>query len=420
MTNITEEITKICQKVKAANAAIANLSTDVKNQILLKVASEIKDNIPQIIAANNIDTANAKANNIAAAKLDRLTLDEKRITAIANAVEDVAQLDDPVGKITYEVNRSNGLHIRRITTPLGVIAAIYESRPNVTSDIAALAFKSGNCALLRSGSESYNSSKAIAAIYNKVLQEFGIDENVIHYIDSTDRQYVQEMLKMDQYIDVVIPRGGKELIKAISENTKIPIFKHLDGNCHSYVQSAADLDKACKIVVNAKMRRTGICGATESLVIDQAIAEQFLPKIIDQLAKLDCEVRGDAAAMAIDGRVKQASEADFYTEYLDKIISVKIVKDINEAIAHINKHSSSHTESIITEDQQKAQQFFNEINSAIVMHNASTQFADGGEFGLGAEVGISTGKLHARGPVGLEQLVTYKYIVDANCATRSV
>jgi glutamate-5-semialdehyde dehydrogenase len=297
--------------------------------------------------------------------------------------------------------------------------AIYESRPNVTSDISALALKSGNASILRSGSESHNSSSRIAQIYTDALKEFGVNQDVIHYIDSTDRQYVKHLLQMDEYIDVVIPRGGKGLIQAVSAGTKIPIFKHLDGNCHSYIHKSADIDKARQIVKNAKMRRVGICGATESLVIDREIANKVLPLIVEDLNTLGCEIRGDAHSVNIDVRIKKANEEDFYKEYLDKIISVKIVKDLNEAVLHINKHSSSHTEAIIAQDKDAVDIFLKKISSAIVMHNSSTQFADGGEFGLGAEVGISTGKLHARGPVGLDQLVTYKYLVDSDLAIRS-
>ncbi len=417
MSNIN--IKQICQQVKEASQDIITLDSSIKNQILTKVAQDLRLQSGDIIKANNIDLDNGKKNNIGAAKLDRLALDKKRIQAIAKSVDDIVLLDDPVGKITYDVKRDNNLHIRRVTTPIGIILAIYESRPNVTSDIAALALKSGNCAILRSGSESYNSSKKIAQIYENVLRDFNINHNVVHYVDSIDRDYVNQLLKMDEFIDVVIPRGGKGLIQAISKNTKIPIFKHLDGNCHSYIHSSAHITKARDIIKNAKMRRVGICGATESLVIDKEIANEFLPLIIDDLLSLGCEVRGDKDSMIIDKRINKASKEDFYTEYLDKVISVKIVKNIDEAIYHINEHSSTHTEAIIAENKDVVQKFFNGINSAIVMHNASTQFADGGEFGLGAEVGISTGKLHARGPVGLEQLVTYKYLVDSNIAIRS-
>jgi glutamate-5-semialdehyde dehydrogenase len=413
-----QQAQKIAKLTKAASLDIANLSTDLKNKILLKIADNIRNNIDQIIAANQEDVASARLVNMDAAKIDRLILDEKRVNNLANAVLEIAALEDPLGKITYDVARPNGLHIRRISVPIGVILAIYESRPNVTSDIAALGFKSGNAVILRAGKESFKTSKKIADVYRETLREFGVNENCVSYVENVDRDYIKQLLKLDQFIDVVIPRGGKELIKAIMKSTKIPVFKHLDGNCHTYIESSADLQKAIKITANAKMRRVGVCGATESLLIDQKIAEEFLPKIVDELNRLGCEVRGDKASQGMDGRIIEANNQDFYTEYLDKIISVKIVKNIAAAIAHINKYSSSHTESIISENQKQAEKFFREINSAIVMHNTSTQFADGGEFGLGAEVGISTGKLHARGPVGLEQLTIYKYIVDANCGIR--
>jgi glutamate-5-semialdehyde dehydrogenase len=410
---------KLAKSAQESTLQIANLSTEIKDKILLKVASSLKSNINEIIAANKKDVALATKNNLSPAKIDRLILDENRINGLADAVISIANLPDPIGKVSYDVSRDNGLHIKRVSVPIGVILAIYEARPNVTSDIAALAFKSGNAVILRSGKECIESSRVIAKIYQDILQEFAVNPACVSFVDSTDRQYVKDLLKLDQLIDVVVPRGGKDLIKAISKATKIPLFKHLDGNCHTYINFAANLEKAVKIVANAKLRRTGVCGATESLLIDNKIAEQFLPKIIDELKKQDCEVRGDAAAQKIDSRVIKATGKDFYTEYLDKIISVKIVKNVDEAIAHVNKHSSSHTESIVTEDEASAAKFLQQINSAIVMHNASTQFADGGEFGLGAEVGISTGRLHARGPVGLEQLTTYKYVVEAQCAIRA-
>lgn len=417
---MTKEVIEICKKVKAASLELANLNSQTKNKILLEVASNIRKNKKEIIKANELDIQFALKNKLEAAKLDRLKLDESRIEAIAYAVEMVAKLDDPVGKIIYDSQvKSNNLHIRRITVPIGVMFAIYEARPNVTSDIAALAFKAGNAVILRSGKECFNSSKKIAEIYSDALRKFKVDANAITYVKSSDRNLVKAFLKMDEYIDVVIPRGSKDLIKAISKETRIPIFKHLDGNCHSYVESDADFDKARKIVVNAKMRRVGICGATETLLIDQKIAKEFLPLIVADLQNLGCEIRGDKESKKIDKKIKKtATEKDYYTEYLDKILVVKIVKNIDEAIAHVNKYGSSHTESIITENQKQAEKFFQLVNSAIVMHNASTQFADGGEFGFGGEVGISTGKLHARGPVGLEQLVTYKYLVESDFSVR--
>ena len=409
---------KIAKNVKEAGLEISHLNTDLKNKILRKVANNIKANMQEIIAANEDDVALARKNNLEESKIDRLILDKEKIYNLYNAVIEIAKLKDPVGKILYNTHRPNGLHIKRISVPIGVILAIYESRPNVTSDISALGFKSGNAVILRSGKESFKTSSKIVEIYRQTLKEFGVNNNCISYVGSTNRDYIKQFLKLDQYIDVVIPRGGKELIKAIMKSTKIPLFKHLDGNCHTYIESNANLNKAIKIVINAKMRRVGICGATESLLVDQKIAEEFLPKIVDELNKLGCEIRGDKTAQKIDNRIKKANNQDFYSEYLDKIISVKIIKNIDQAIKHINKYSSSHTESIITENKIMAEKFLMGIDSAIVMHNASTQFADGGEFGLGAEVGISTGRMHARGPVGLEQLTIYKYIVTANCGVR--
>lgn len=408
----------ISAKTKKASFEVAHLGTNLKNKILLKIAKSIKENAKKILDENKKDVAAAKKNKLPESKINRLILDEKKILNLSKSVEDIAKLPDPVAKILLETKRENGLHIKKITIPIGVLLAIYESRPNVTSDIAALSLKSGNAVILRCGSDCFNSSKILAEIYRDVLEEFSIDKNAISFVASTDRNCITELLKMDNFIDVVIPRGGKSLIKTVIENSKIPVFRHLDGNCHTYIHEAADFDKARKILLNAKMRRVEICGATESLLIDQKIAKKILPLIVDDLSKVDCEIRGDTASKAIDKRIKKAEEKDFYEEYLDKILSVKIVKNLEEAIAHIAKYGSMHTESIITEDKLSAEKFCKKVDSAIVMHNASTQFADGGEFGFGAEVGISTGKLHARGPVGLNELVTYKYVVDANCALR--
>ena len=415
---IKKEVKEICKNSKNSTQEISNLETGIKNKLLLEISNEIKIRYQEIINKNQIDLDLAKKNNLPIAKIDRLTLTKERIFSIANAVSDIAKLPDPVGKITYDVKRENNLHIRRISTPIGVLLAIYEARPNVTSDVAALCIKSGNAVILRSGSESFNSSKIIANIYKEILIKFNLDPNIVNYVPDTDREYVKYLLKMSDYIDVVVPRGGKNLIMAIEKNSKIPIFRHLSGNCHSYIHSSADLEKAVKIIANAKLRRVGICGATESLLIDSNIAQKSLKLISDKLIDENCEIRGDAKSIKIDDRIKKATDQDFYTEYLDKIISVKIVKNIDQAIEHINKYSSSHTEAIICEDEEVKNKFFAKIDSSIVMHNASTQFADGGEFGLGAEVGIATGNLHARGPVGLEQLTTYKYIVSSDMAIR--
>lgn len=418
MKEIESKVKKICVDAKRAGFDIAHIDSELKNQILLESSKLLKKNLQKIIKANQKDLKTAKENGLDTAKIDRLTLDEKRILALINSIKEIAKLPDPVGKILYDVERDNGLRIRRITTAIGVLLAIYESRPNVTSDIAALSLKSGNAVILRCGSDSIHSSKILSDIYREALDKFALDKNAVILVSSTEREYVTELLKMESHIDVVIPRGGKSLIKAVMDHTKIPVFRHLDGNCHTYINEKADFEKARHILLNAKMRRLGVCGATESLLIDKKIAKKILPLIVDDLIALECEIRGDAEAMEIDARVKKAEEKDYYTEYLDKIISVKIVKDIDEAIKHIGIYGSSHTESIITEDKKIAQKFLSRVNSSIVMHNASTQFADGGEFGLGAEVGIATGKMHARGPVGLEQLVTYKYIVEADCGLR--
>jgi len=416
--NIKSIVKKICVNAKSASEKTSALNLSIKNNILLDVAKSIAEHVEDIIAANQLDIKFAQENNLDAAKIDRLTLDKNRIEALAISLQEIANLPDPTGKILYEVNRFNGLHIRRITVPIGVIFAIFESRPNVACDIAALALKASNAVILRSGSESINSAKILIRFFREALAKHNIDQNLIYLVESTDRNYVKQLLKMEKYIDVVIPRGGKSLIQAVTKDTKIPVLKHLDGNCHTYIHEKCDEEKARKILLNAKLRRVAICGATESLLIDKKIAKKILPKIAHDLCANFCEMRGDKAAQAIDSRIKLATKKDYSAEYLDKIISIKIIKNIDEAISHINQYGSSHTESIVTEDMNAAQKFFAEINSAIVMHNASTQFADGAEFGLGAEVGIATGKLHARGPVGLEQLTTYKYLVDAECGLR--
>ena len=412
------EVLKICNEAKSATKIISKLDEASKNRILMQVKNAIIVNKNQILKANKIDLENAHKNGLESSKIDRLLMDENKINNIVNSIDEIINLPDPVGKISYNVTRPNGLNIRRITTPIGVLLAIYESRPNVTADIASLAIKSGNVVILRSGSESINSSKILADIFKKVLAENNLPSGAVSFCNNPNRELIKELLKMDKFIDVVIPRGGKSLILAIAKHTRIPLFKHLDGNCHTYIHEDADFEKARKILFNAKMRRVGICGATESVLVDKKVARKILPILIDDLINAGCEVRGDNLSRQIDKRVKKANKKDYYQEYLDKILSLKVVNDINEAIDHITKFGSSHTESIVTENSESAQKFLSEVDSAIVMHNASTQFADGGEFGLGAEVGISTGRLHARGPVGLEQLTTYKYQVVAECAIR--
>ncbi len=418
MSEIKSKVLKICNDAKRASSEIAILDLESKDRVLAEVVKLLKKHTQKIIKANLKDVKAAKERKLEDAKIDRLTLDEKRIIALINSVKDIAKLPDPVGKILYETSRDNGLHIKRVSIPIGLLLAIFESRPNVASDVAALALKSGNAVILRCGSDSINTSKILVDIYREALEKSGISKDVVILVPNIEREFVTELLKMDSHIDVVIPRGGKSLIKAIMDNTRIPLFKHLEGNCHTYIHEKADFEKARKILLNAKMRRVGICGATESLLVDKKIAKKILPLIAEDLASAGCEMRGDEFACELDKRIKPADEKDFFAEYLDKIISIKVVKDIDEAIKHISIYGSSHTESIITEDKMASEKFLKKVNSAIVMHNASTQFADGGEFGLGAEVGISTGKLHARGPVGLEQLTTYKYVVEADCALR--
>jgi glutamate-5-semialdehyde dehydrogenase len=346
--------------------------------------------------------------------LDRLALNHQRIEAMAKSLETIAELPDPIGTVLADIHRPNGLEITRVRVPIGVIGVIYESRPNVTSDAAGLCLKSGNAVILRAGSESFNSSTAIVNALHEGLNKANLPLTSIQMIPTTDRAAVSEMLKMDQYIDVLIPRGGQKLIETISAESRIPLFKHLSGLCHTYIHEAANKEMAKEIVLNAKMRRTGICGATEVLLIDQNIVQSHLPSILEVLMTAGCEVRGDERVVKLDSRVKLAHENDYDTEFLDAIISVRVVPDISAAIEHIAQHSTQHTDSIITDDAGGAERFLKEVDSAIVMHNASTQFADGGEFGMGAEIGIATGKLHARGPVGVEQLTTFKYLVRGN------
>jgi glutamate-5-semialdehyde dehydrogenase len=337
---------------------------------------------------------------------------------MAKGVEEVAALPGPLGQVMAEWDRPIGLHIARVRVPLGVIAIIYESRPNVTADAAALCLRAGNAAILRGGSESVNSSGAILASLKRALKRAGLPEDAVMRVPVQDRAAVGELLKLDDLIDVVIPRGGKSLIERVAAESRIPVLKHLDGNCHTYIDGAADLAMARKIVLNAKMRRTGICGATETLLVDRRVARTYLPPILDDLAKAGCEIRGDSETRALDSRVTLANDTDWDTEYLDAIIAVKVVDGVDEAIAHINRHGSHHTEAIVTADEKAAAKFMAEVDAGIVIHNSSTQFADGGEFGMGAEIGISTGKLHARGPVGAEQLTSYKYLVRGNGQVR--
>jgi glutamate-5-semialdehyde dehydrogenase len=356
---------------------------------------------------------------LSAAMLDRLLLNEQRVKSMAKGLEDIAALADPLGTIAGEWTRPNGLLIQRVRVPLGVIGIIYESRPNVTADAGALCLKAGNAAILRGGSDSHHSSRAIQVCLARGLREAGLSEAAIQLVPTTDREAVGLMLKgLDGAIDVIVPRGGKSLVARVHEEARVPVFAHLEGLCHTYVDASADLDMAKAIVVNAKMRRTGVCGSTETLLVDTAAPAGTLGALIAALIDAGCEVRGDAAAQKADGRVKAASEQDWSTEYLDAIISVKTVASVDGAMAHIRTYGSQHTDAILAQDQATADRFLAELDSAIVLHNASTQFADGGEFGMGAEIGIATGRLHARGPVGVEQLTTFKYVVRGSGQVR--
>ena len=403
---------------KAAAHELATAKPDAKNAALLGAAAAIGKRVNEILAANAGDVSRAERNGVKGSFLDRLILDKDRVEAMARGLEEVAALADPVGAVLAEWERPNGLKIARVRVPLGVIGVIYESRPNVTADAGGLCLKAGNAAILRGGSESFESSRVILSCLQEGLRTAGLPETAIQAPPSTDRAAVGEMLAMADFIDVIVPRGGKSLIERVQTESRVPVFAHLEGLCHTYVHGAADPQMARDIVLNAKMRRTGICGATETILIDRLIASNLLRSIVDDLVGAGCEVRGDTAAQAIDDRIVPADDADWNTEYLDAIVSVRVVEDVDGAIEHVNSHGSNHTDAIITSDDTAAERFLAQIDSGIVLHNASTQFADGGEFGMGAEIGISTGKMHARGPVGAEQLTSYKYVVRGAGQTR--
>jgi glutamate-5-semialdehyde dehydrogenase len=397
---------------RQAARAVALAPAEVKTKALRVAAAEIRRQSDAILAANALDAADAKARGTAGSFIDRLTLDPSRVEAIARGIEEVADLPDPVGRVLARFERPNGLVIERVATPLGVIGVIFESRPNVTADAGALCLKAGNAAILRGGSESQRSSRAIHACLVAGLKAAGLPEAAISVVPTADRAAVGMMLAgLDGNIDVIVPRGGKSLVARVQQEARVPVFAHLEGIVHVYVHKDADLEMAKRVLLNAKMRRTGICGAAETLLIDKACAATHLQPLVAMLIDAGCEVRGDAATQAADARVKQASEDDWRAEYLDAIIAAKVVDNLDAAIDHIETYGSRHTDCIITRDEDAARRFMNEVDSAIVLHNASTQFADGGEFGFGAEIGIATGRMHARGPVGVEQLTSFKYRV---------
>jgi len=413
--NITEIMNDIGVKASIANTKLSTASNEEKNVALNSMADQIEKDQSTILLENRRDIELAKSNNISSAMIDRLSLDETGIKNIASSIRNVAKLNDPVGRVLDSWDRPNGLIIKRVSIPIGVIGIIYEARPNVTADAASLCLKSGNASILRSGSDSFHSSFAIYESIKNGLKTTSLDDNSIQFVPTKDREAVGLMLGgLNSNIDVIVPRGGKSLVSRVQNEAKVPVFGHLEGICHVYVNADADIEKAIDVTANAKMRRTSICGAAETLLIDKSIYKEYLPKILAKLDSLGCEVRGDQYVNGLFADAKDISEEDWSTEYLDAIISVKVVENIDEAISHIKKYGTGHTEAIITENENSAEYFFKHVDSSIILLNASTQFADGGEFGFGAEIGISTGRMHARGPIGLEQLTTFKYIVYGN------
>jgi glutamate-5-semialdehyde dehydrogenase len=410
-TDLAATMQRIGAAARAAAPALAAAPRERKDRALQQAAKAVRDARAKLLAANavDVDTAkNAKATN---AFIDRVTLDDKRIEGIAKGLEDIAAQPDPVGAVQEEWTRPNGLRIARVAVPFGVVGIIYEARPNVTADAGGLCLKSGNAAILRGGSESFESSKVLVDCLHEGLRAANLPEACVQLVPTRDREAVGHMLTMNAHIDVIVPRGGKALIARVMDEARIPVIAHLEGLCHTYVHCAAEVEMARSVVFNAKMRRTGICGATETLLVDRAAAVTHLPPILHDLFKAGCEVRGTEEVQRMDPRILPATEEDWRTEYLDALLSVKLVDGLDEAVAHINHYGSHHTDAIITADNAAAGKFIETVDSAIVLHNASTQFADGGEFGFGAEIGISTGRLPPRGPVGAAQLTTYKYVV---------
>ena len=418
MTN-RELMLTLGRAARQAAKVLALAPAQQKNGALMAMAAKIRRSAADILSENARDLENARAKDMKASFVDRLTLNEARLDAMAKGLEEIAALPDPVGQVMAQWTRPNGLAFSRVRVPIGVIGIIYESRPNVTADAGGLCLKSGNAAILRGGSDSFHSSGAIIACLQRGLDIAGLPRTAIQMVPNADRDCVGLMLEgLGGTLDLIVPRGGKSLVARVQQDARVPVFSHLEGICHVYVDKAADTGMAQAIVLNAKMRRTGVCGSAETVLIDKAGAEKNLKPIIATLIGAGCEVRGDEAAQQADARVKPATVEDWSTEYLDAIISLKLVDGIDDAMAHIAHHGSQHTDSIVTEDAAMAERFLNEVDSAIVLHNASTQFADGGEFGFGAEIGIATGKLHARGPVGVEQLTTFKYQVRGTGQTR--
>ncbi|HEX2529112.1 MAG TPA: glutamate-5-semialdehyde dehydrogenase [Geminicoccus sp.] len=410
-TDMADLMQRIGRRAKEAAAALALAPRHLKDAALTRAAGALRAAQDEIIEANRKDLAAGEAAGLSKALMDRLLLNPSRVESMAAGLEVVAGLADPVGRELARWRRPNGLDIARVSVPLGVVGVIYESRPNVTADAAALCLKAGNAVILRGGSDSFHSSRAIHAVLAKAVADAGLPQDTAQMIPTTDRAAVGALLRAGEHVDVIVPRGGKSLVARVQNESRVPVFAHLDGNNHTYVHASADAEMAQALVLNAKLRRTGICGATETLLVDRPVAGRLLPPILDTLAARGCEIHGCGETLALWSRALPATEDDWRTEYLDAVLAVKVVADLDEAISHVNLYGSHHTDCIVARDVDAAERFLNEVDSAIVTHNASTQYADGAEFGFGAEIGIATGRLHARGPVGLEQLVTYKYQV---------
>jgi len=417
--NLDTFLASVGDNARKAAQQLSLTSASVKNKALGSMAMQLRADADNILAANKEDVSAARTKGLSDAMIDRLALSQERIQSIAASLENIAKMDDPVGKIETSWTRPNGLKFDKVKIPIGVIGMIYESRPNVTADAGALCLKAGNACILRGGSESLRSNKAIHAAMISGLEDAGLSSDAIQLIPTTDRAAVGQMLGgLDGTIDMIIPRGGKGLIARVQSDARVPVLAHLEGLCHTYVHEKADLDMAENIVLNAKLRRTGVCGSTETLLVDKNVANTFLPKMASVLHENSCELRGDVASTSLSSYVKTAADEGYFTEHLAPILNIRVVADLNAAIDHINHYGSGHTDAIITNDHRAADQFQRAVDSAIVMHNASTQYADGGEFGFGAEIGISTGRLHARGPVGAEHLTTYKYLVHGSGQVR--
>ncbi|MGM0562299.1 MAG: glutamate-5-semialdehyde dehydrogenase [Pseudomonadota bacterium] len=415
---LEEQIAELGRQARTAAQELAISSTEQRNRALREAAAALRAGTAAILSANSQDLDQARNRGTTGAFLDRLALDEGRIEAMAKGLEDIAALPDPLGRTLAAWEQPSGLEIERRSVPLGVIGIIYESRPNVTADAGGLCLKSGNAAILRGGSESHHTSGVILDCLREGLLAAGLPESALQRPSTSDRAAVGHLLRLNSCIDLIVPRGGRSLIERVSEESRIPVLAHLEGVNHCYLHQAADPEKALHVVMNAKMRRTGVCGAAETLLVDRAVAEKLLPPILKALRDSGCELRGDDAVRRLDSSVAPATDTDWDTEYLDAILSVRLVEGLEQALAHIARHGSGHTECIVTEDTQAANSFLARVDAAIVMQNTSTQFADGGEFGMGAEIGIATGKLHARGPVGADQLTSYKYLVRSNGAIR--